>query len=111
MWILNYVTKNSINESLAEKGSVEGSSDGRVQINASSDYSKIPIAAPYGISYVPLVGEESVVLTAGGEDICLGTVAKAENLKPGELMLSSSGGASIVLKNDGNVYINGRAVS
>ncbi len=111
MWILNYVTKNSLTDNVADKGSVKGASNGRVQINASNDYSKIPIVSPYGITYVPTVGEESVVLTAGGEDICLGTVAKAENLSPGELMLSSSGGASIVLKNDGNVYINGRAVS
>lgn len=110
MWLLNYVTKNSLSDSVSDKGSIKGSSDGSVQINASSNYSKIPIAAPYGISYAPTVGEESVVLSAGGEDICIGTLVKNENLKPGELMLSSSGGASIVLKNDGKVYINGKAV-
>ncbi len=32
------------------------------------------------------------------------------DLKPGELMLYSAGGASIVLKNDGSVLINGKAV-
>ena len=50
MWILNYVTKNSINNSPAEKGNIKSASDGCVMINASSDHSKIPIAAPYGIS-------------------------------------------------------------
>ncbi len=111
MWILNYITKNSITDSLAEKGNVKGAGEGCVQINAASDYSNIPIAAPYGISYVPTAGEESVVLCAGGENICLGTVSKDKNLQPGEIMLYSAGGASIELKNDGNVYINGRAVS
>lgn len=111
MWILNYVTKNSINDSLAEKGNIKGASDGCVKVNASSDYAKIPIAAPYGISYVPTAGEESVVLSAGGENICLGTLSKNADLNPGELMLRSSGGASIALKNDGKVYINGRVIS
>lgn len=111
MWILNYVTKNSIGDTAADKGNIIGASDGYVKVNASSDYSRIPIAAPYGISYVPVAGEESVVLSAGGENICLGTVSKEENLEPGELMLKSFGGASIALKNDGKVYINGRAVS
>lgn len=111
MWILNYVTKNSISDAVADKGNVKSASDGRVQINASSDYAKIPIVAPYGIAYSPVAGEESVVLSAGGEDICIGTISKSESLSPGELMLSSSGGASILLKNDGNVYINGKKVS
>ncbi|MCH5303402.1 MAG: phage baseplate assembly protein [Ruminococcus sp.] len=111
MWILNYVTKNSISNSVAEKGNVKSVSDGHVQINASSEYAKIPIIAPYGITYAPIAGEESVVLQAGGENICLGTVSKNETLSPGELMLSSSGGATILLKNDGNVYINGKKVS
>ncbi len=109
MWILNYVTKNSIADSTAEKGNIKGASGGRVKINASSDYAEIPVAAPYGISYVPVAGEETVVLSAGGEDICLGTLSKNQNLKPGELMLKSAGGASITLKNDGKVYINGKA--
>ncbi len=107
MWILNYVTKNSLGEALPEKGRVTSSSDGKVHINASSDFAGIPIVAPYGISYAPPSGEDSVVINAGGNDVCLGTVAAKANLEPGELMLTSLGGASIVLKNDGGVYING----
>jgi hypothetical protein len=107
MWILNYVTKKSIGESPAEKGNIAASSDGRVHVNASSEFSEIPIVAPYGISYSPPSGEGTVVINANGSDVCLGTVAKGANLEVGELMLSSLGGASIVLKNDGGVYING----
>ncbi len=107
MWILNYVTKNSVGELPAEKGQVKSSSEGKVHINASSDFAAIPIVAPYGISWAAPSGEGSVVINAGGSDVCLGTIAKENDLSPGELMLSSSGGASIVLKNDGGVYING----
>lgn len=108
MWILNYVTNNSISEASADKGCIKGASDGKVKIHASSDYSQIPVAAPYGVSYLPVAGEETVVLCAGGENICLGTLSKSKGLEPGELMLESAGGASIELKNDGKVYINGR---
>ena len=42
------------------------------------------------------------------EQACLGVVAQDKNLEEGELMLYSKGGASIVLKNDGSVVINGK---
>lgn len=107
MWLIDYVTKNSIPSSLAEKGSVKGACDGQVQVKASSDYRNLPIVAPYGIAYVPTAGENTVVVSANGENVCMGVVAPKEDLQPGELMLFSSGGASLVLKNDGGVYING----
>lgn len=106
MWILNYVTSKNTNPQ-AERGSVTQSSDGRVHVNASSDFAGIPIVSPYGISYNPPSGEKAVVINAGGADVSIGTVCESNDLKPGELMLKSSGGASIVLKNDGGVYING----
>jgi hypothetical protein len=46
---------------------------------------------------------------ANGE-VSLGVLAKNVELDEGEVMLSSKGGASIVLKNDGRVLINGKAV-
>jgi phage gp45-like len=107
MWLLNYVTKNSITESSAEKGSIKSVDGATVQVDASSDFKRIPVVVPYGVYYVPPVGEESVVISVGGEDFCLGTLGKEANLSSGELMLRSAGGASIVLKNDGHVYING----
>lgn len=107
MWILNYVTQNSLTDGKPEQGSVEGAMGGKLRVNGSSDFSTLPIVAPYGITFVPPVGERSVVLNAGGEDVCLGTLSEGSDLKPGELRLSSLGGASIELKNDGNVYING----
>ena len=107
MWLLNYVTKNSITESAAEKGSIKSVDGATVQVDASSDFKRIPVVVPYGVYYVPPVGEESVVISVGGEDFCLGTLGKEANLSSGELMLRSAGGASIVLKNDGHVYING----
>ncbi|MGN1130444.1 MAG: hypothetical protein ACI4Q8_03750 [Ruminococcus sp.] len=108
MWLMKYVTKNSITRGQSEQGSIGGNYDGKVQVNASSEFRNIPVLAPYGIAYVPVVGEKSIVLPTSHGDICLGVLSKGQHLQPGELMLFSSGGASIQLKNDGNVYINGK---
>ena len=59
---------------------------------------------------MPTLGEKSIVLPTSTGDICLGVLAGNLDLEPGELMLCSSGGASILLKNDGYVYINGKKI-
>lgn len=108
MWLVNYVTKNSKTNPQSERGNIKSYSDGKVQVNASSDFKQIPIVAPYGIVYVPPVGCQTVVMPTSGKEMCLGTIGAKENtLEPGELMLFSAGGATLELKNDGFVYING----
>ncbi len=108
MWLINYVTKNSISNPQAETGNIKSAENGMVQINAASDFKNLQVVAPYGISYVPVAGSQSVVMPIYGGEMCMGVIAPQQDLAPGELMLYSSGGASIVLKNDGNVYINGK---
>lgn len=108
MWLMNYITKNSISDTRAEQGSVGTACDGKIQVNASSDFRNVPIVAPYGIAYVPPSGEKSIVLPTNNGNMCVGIVAPLNDLKPGEIMLYSAGGASLILKNDGAVYINGK---
>ena len=75
-------------------------------------YGELPLIAPAGIAYVPVAGAPTVVMEGAGGAVCLGVaVTPQEELEPGELMLYSAGGASIVLKNSGKVLINGREVS
>ena len=108
MWLIDYVTKNSISNPQSEKGNIKSCADGRVQVNASSDFKELPIVAPYGIAYVPAIGCQTVVLPIYGGEMCLGTInMKETELEPGEIMLYSAGGATLELKNDGYVYING----
>ena len=110
MWISRYVTGNSFASGSPEVGEVRSAGD-KVSVSASSDRQSVPIIAPYGIAYVPPVGASSLVMPAGAGGVCLGVVAApAEGLEQGELMLYSSGGARIVLKNDGRVLINGSEV-
>ena len=64
--------------------------------------------APFGIAYVPSAGCKTAVVPLMGSQVCLGTFSEHKsNLEPGEIMLYSAGGATLELKNDGNVYING----
>ena len=108
MWLLNYVTRNSFSKTEPTVGDVTAYSMGNVAVNSSLEHRDMPVIAPYGIAYNPPVGEASVVLPLVSEQACLGVVAQDKNLEEGELMLYSKGGASIVLKNDGSVVINGK---
>ena len=44
-------------------------------------------------------------------EVGLGVIANSSQLQEGELMLYSKGGASIVLKNDGRVLVNGQELT
>lgn len=108
MWILDYVTKNAEVKKDAACGNVTSTKSGTVTVSQSQDYLKLPVVAPYGIAYIPPVGENSVVLPVQGGEMCIGVKAPDKGLKPGEIMLFSSGGSNIHLKNDGTVSINGQ---
>jgi len=111
MWITGYVTGNSFSGNSPTVGVVRASDGDKISVSATGDYHSVPVAQPYGIAYVPPVGSRSLVLPTEAGNLCLGVIGEApQTLEPGELMLYSAGGASIVLKNDGRVLINGRAV-
>ena len=110
MWISRYVTGHSFPSDSPSVGEVR-SAGTKVTVSAATDHLGVECAAPYGIAYVPPIGARSLILPTDSGDVYLGVIgAPAEPLEQGELMLYSAGGASIVLKNDGRVLINGRAV-
>ncbi len=108
MWLLDYVTKNSFQKDDISCGDVTSSNMGVVAVNSSLEHRDVPIVAPFGVAYNPPVGEKSVVLPLQDGRACVGVIAPYKMLEPGEVMLFSKGGASIVLKNDGTVLINGK---
>ena len=87
MWLLRYMTKNSLSPRGAVKGDVQGQ-DGTAVLS-SGEHKNLRLCQPYGV-------------------VSLGVLGQEQSLSEGELMLYSKGGASIVLKNDGRVLINGR---
>ena len=83
------------------------SNTGSLSIQAVGQYSAVPLAAPFGITYVPPKGTK-VVLLEEDTVLCTGAISESVNLSEGELMLRSSGGAYIYLKNNGDIVINGQ---
>lgn len=94
---MNYITKNSITAPKAEKGGVK-SSGNTVSVDSSEEHRGIKCCVPYGFASVVPVGESAVVLPLANGEVSLGVLAKNVELDEGEVMLSSKGGASIVLK-------------
>lgn len=110
MWITGYVTGNSFPTRRPSVGEVRSAGE-KVSVRAGAEYRSLPVVVPYGIAYVPPIGESSVIMPTEDGSLCMGVIeGDVEGLEQGELMLYSAGGASIVLKNDGSVLINGRAV-
>ena len=66
---------------------------------------------PYGVYVRPPQGEALLWVTAQGRPLCLGAVQEEEPpLADGELLLQNAAGASILLRADGQVVINGWAL-
>ena len=111
MWLSEYLAGRSIGAESSSSGEVRSVNPDGVSVSSTRDQT-VPMIAPAGIAYKPAVGSQTVVLPAEGGAVCLGVVSTpAANLEAGELMLYSAGGASLVLKNDGRVLINGRTVT
>ncbi len=111
MWLMNYITKNSMNTPSAVKGNVNKNDKDGTAVISSGEHKKLKSCFPYGIVSVPPTGERAVVLPLDDGEVGLGVIAKNMGLAEGEVMLYSKGGASIVLKNDGRVLINGQVMT
>ncbi len=107
MWLTTLITKQKNGKS-ASTGSITASESGKVEVDTSRLHRNVPVVAPYGVYYVPAIGSEGVLLPTESGQALVGVLSTlGEDLKPGELMLRSAGGATLVLKNNGAVVING----
>ncbi len=108
MWIPQMI-KDSQNRRSAGTGKVTYSGADKVTVSSYEEYDSISRAVPYGIAYVPPKGSKVVLVPLGDAAVCVGVESQdTEDLSAGEVMLYSAGGASILLKNDGTVVINGQ---
>lgn len=107
MWMSKRIAMSGKRQLTAELGQVSSLETGLVSVQSGHEYRDVPMMGPSGIAYMPVEGARSVILSANGTPICAGVIGENKALEAGELMLYSAGGASIVLKNDGSVLING----
>lgn len=110
MWLSDFILKKKNISGNARFGDVSQSDKNEISAVTSLEQRKLPAISPYGIAYCVPVGEKCAVLPLESGEACIGVVSDASSLSPGEIMLYSKGGASIVLKNDGSVLINGKVV-
>lgn len=106
MWISrNYASKSST--AAAETGTVTIGGSGSLEAASTVHAREICHYAPYGYSAAVPTGEEILLINGSAGTVSAGIKMKDENLKSGEISISSAGGARIMLKKDGSVYING----
>lgn len=98
-------------QTVPDQGMIEGfvNEEGKISagIDEGLDRNQVLFFAPYGIASFPPKGEDLLLLQDAGKLSCVGTRSTQNGLEEGELELFSSGGASILLQNDGSVVING----
>ena len=112
MWLMRKMAVNNGKRgSTADRGTVALSGGESVNVRASGEHIGVPMVAPFGIAYVPPQGGDAVLLPADEGCVCIGSLVKDKGLQAGEIMLYSAGGAQLILKNDGTILANGKAIA
>lgn len=89
-------------------GLVSSSQPGALAVQADSHFLSLPCLAPWGFASLPPQDSQAAVLSSGLSHFCIGSPQQTDPLLPGEVCISSSGGAQILLKQNGDVVINGQ---
>lgn len=87
---------------------------GSASVMTRGEQRELEVFAPGGVVWQPLAGDTVLVIKGGtgAQEQCIAAASTAGHapagMAPGELFLYSSGGASVYLRNDGAVCVNGR---
>lgn len=80
--------------------------DDSVAVELDSERRNLCVYAPGGYVWKPSVGQKVLVLKSEGESGIIGLPVETA-CEPGEISLSSEGGAQISLKNDASIVLDG----
>lgn len=108
MWMSKKIVATSENE-VAEKGKVT-LSDNQFEAGATVTKRNIDSYTPYGYQSVPPINEDIIMLESNDGAVVLGALNKNDGLESGEVKISSLGGAYIILKNNGDIVLNGLVI-
>lgn len=108
MWIPKTITDNE-NSNEPFTANVMYSANGKIGVSSLENVESVEPCLPFGVACVPPKGSRAVVIPVGSSAVVCGvTGSNPLSLSSGEVGLYSLGGASIILKNDGTVVINGQ---
>lgn len=94
-------------QTAAEAGTVSIGGNSVLKTVSTVQSEEVQNYAPYGYSAYAPDGEEILIINSANGAAGAGTKMKNDKLKEGEISLTSSGGAKVLLKNNGDVEING----
>ena len=70
-----------------------------------SERRHMPFFGPRGMSWMPCEGDSVLIARENGVDICLGVLGRAQ-MAPGEIYMTTPGGAVLHMKNNGEIRLN-----
>lgn len=103
MWISRRIIAAEKRKPAARLAQVTGAA-----LKGESEYRGVPLCLPWGVAARPPAAARAAVVETDGGYACIGVLADTAGLESGEVRLCSAGGAEIVLKNSGEVVINGQ---
>lgn len=112
MWISKNITSSKAEEK-AERASVtlyDYESD-NIEAGSTIVNRGVESYTPYGYSCGVPVGEDVMIIPSDGGQAMIGTLSKSSGLKSGEIKISSKGGATIILRNDGSIELNSLVIN
>lgn len=110
MWISKSISKIRNKSSSGSAGRIKQSADRRIAASAANGIGQFALVAPSGMICIPQADEDAVVVSTDSGQMCIGVRIPSNGfgLESGEVGLYSAGGATVFLKNDGRVLINGK---
>lgn len=110
MWLTQQFTSGTPAR-VNERGRVTMNEGSRLGVSAAMDERRVETYTPYGYAALPPAGERVLLLPCAQGTVCAGVLCEPGSLQPGEIQLCSAGGARIVLKNSGEIRLNGLTIT
>lgn len=110
MWITEKLEQNS-NNVFATTANVLQTDRHTISTSGNESQKGIISFLPFGIESIPPCESEVLLINADSGVVCTGCELNNKTIKAGELHLFSKGGANIILKNNGEISLNGLCIT
>lgn len=110
MWITEQLGQNE-RQAVATTADVTMIDKDTISTSGSENLKGVPVFAPFGVQSIPPTGTTVLLVNADKGAVCCGSINNKDNLAAGEVKIYSSGGASIILKNNGDILLNGAKIT
>lgn len=111
MWLTQQLLSGS-GARESERGRVTMNEGGRLSVSAAVHERMVDTYTPYGYAALPPAGARILLVPCAEGSVCAGVQCELPvGLAAGEVRITSAGGARIVLKNNGEIHLNGAVIT